>query len=103
MLTNVFSRNLKRLDVILLILFPIIASLYSLVFKFNLLVSIFLFLGLPSVYLSFRTPKAILRTLLFSLIFGIPMSIICDYLAYLTHMWFVPTVFPFRLFGAIPF
>lgn len=66
------------------------------------LISTLLFYGLPAVYLSWRTPKAVLRTLLFALAMTPPLVFIIDTLAHLTKTWWVGTIFPFRLWGIIP-
>lgn len=95
--------NLKKVDIFLLILFPVIAVWASLFIKANFLQSILLFFGLPSLYLSLRTPFQVKKTFLFSLILSIPFGIIIDYIAVLDSSWYVPTtVFPFRLLGIVP-
>jgi len=94
---------LKKLDIFLLILFPIASAVLSLAFSVNFLVSILLFFGLPSLWLSFRTPSQVNKTFLFSLILSIPLGIFIDYIATVDNSWFVPiTVFPFRLFSVVP-
>lgn len=97
------QKFLKKLDIFLLILFPIASVVLSLTFSVNFLVSILLFFGLPSLWLSFRTPSQVNKTFLFSLILSVPLGIFIDYIATIDNSWFVPiTVFPFRLFGVIP-
>ena len=97
------QKFLKKLDIFLLILFPIASVVLSLVFSVNFLVSILLFFGLPSLWLSFRTPSQVNKTFLFSLILSVPLGIFIDYVATIDNSWFVPiTVFPFRLFGVVP-
>jgi hypothetical protein len=94
---------LKKLDILLLILFPILSVATSLIFKVNFLISILLFFGLPSIWLSYRTPSQVKKTGLFSLILSIPLGIFIDYIATTDHSWFVPTtIFPLRLFGVVP-
>ncbi len=93
----------KKKDIILMILFPMIATAISLIFKTNFLISTLLFFGIPSIYLSYKNKKAIKKTLLFSIIFSIPLGIIIDYFAIKDKSWYVPnTVFSFRLLGIIP-
>jgi|GEM_PF-385334 len=97
------QKLLQKLDIFLLILFPILAVALSLIFQANFLTSIFLFLGLPSLWLSWRTPAEIKKTLLFSAIFAIPLGIILDYIATKDGAWFTTaTVFPFRVFALFP-
>ena len=92
-----------KIDIILIILFPIVAAVLTLVFKTNFLVSTLLFFGLPSLYLSFRKPGIIFKSLIFTALFSIPLAIVIDYLALMDKSWFVPTtVFNFRFLGIIP-
>ncbi len=94
---------MKKLDIFLLILFPLLSVVLSLIFKVNFLTSILLFFGLPSLWLSIRAPSQIKKTLVFSLILAIPLGFFADYIAVLDHSWFVPlTVFPVRLLGLVP-
>lgn len=93
----------KKLDIFLLILFPILSVVLSLVFRANFLTSILLFFGLPSLWLSIRTHTQIKKTFLFSLILSLPLGIFIDYIATIDKSWFVPTtIFSFRLLGIIP-
>ncbi len=97
------EKILKRIDIFLLIFFPIISVSLSLFLKTNFLTSTLLFFGLPSLWLSIRTPKQIKKTFLFALIFSIPLGIFIDYIATVDDSWFVPlTIFPFRLFNIVP-
>lgn len=97
------QKFLKKFDIFLLIFFPILSVTLSLVFNANFLVSILLFFGLPSLWLSFRTQSQVKKTFLFSLILSIPLGISLDYIAITDNSWFVPTtVFSFRLFGVVP-
>lgn len=91
-----------RFDIVLLILFPILSVFISLMFGTNFLISALLFTGLPAFYLSFRTPKAILRSIIFAAPFSIIGGLFFDHLAVLDNSWYVPTVFPFRVFNTVP-
>lgn len=95
------NKTIKKIDVIILSLSPIIAALVSVLLKTNFLISTFLFLGIPSLYLSIRTKKAIGRAAIFALLF-ITVGSILDHLAVINSIWFVPTIFPFRIFGTVP-
>lgn len=100
---NKNEKFLKKVDIFLLILFPIVSVIISLTFHVHFLTSILLFFGLPSLWLSLRTPSQVTKTFVFSLILSTPLGIIIDYLAAMDKSWFVPTTdFPFRLFGVIP-
>ena len=86
---------LKKLDIYLLVAFPILALIVSLVFSTNFFVSTLLFFGPISLWLSFRTPRRVLKTLIFTVVFGLPMLIAGDYLALINGAWVIPTsIFP---------
>jgi len=96
------KKYLRKLDIFLLILFPIMSVILSLLLKASFLASILLFFGLPAVWLSYRTRHMIKKTLIFSLIFSIPLSLMIDYVAVLDKSWFVPSsVFSFRIFNVV--
>lgn len=93
----------RKLDIALLILFPILAAIASLMMKADFLVSTLLFFGPISVLLSYRNQKAIKKTLVFSMIFSVPFAIIVDYIATVSQAWYVPeTIFPSRFLNVIP-
>ncbi len=92
-----------QIDIAVLILAPILATMLSLIIEANFLTSTLLFFGVPSLYLSYRAKEKVKKTLTYSLLFSIPLSYIIDYLAILNKSWYVPTtIFPFRLPGEIP-
>ncbi len=91
----------KKGDIIILIMFPIVSVIVSLLIKANFLTSTLLFFGLPAIWLSYRTKEMINKTALFSLIFSIPFTIVIDYIAVLDKAWYVPNSI-IRLFGIIP-
>ncbi len=91
----------KSLDLAIVIGFLIIAPTLSIIFKTNLLISILLFYGLPSIWLSFREPKNIKRVALFSLVTTI-LFFILDYVAVKDGAWWVSTIFNFRFFDILP-
>ena len=96
------KKRWKQIDIVLLLIFPILAAIISLSIKANYLTSILLFFGLPSVWLSYRTAHLIKRTFLYSLIYVIPFTVIVDYLVTIDKGWFVPnSLFPLFL-GVIP-
>ena len=98
-----YQQFFKKIDIFLLIIFPIVSVVLSLWLKANFLTSILLFFCLPSLWLSLRTPEQVKKTFLFSLILSIPLGIFIDYIATMDNSWFVPTtIFPFRLFSVVP-
>lgn len=92
-----------KIDVFLIILFPVLATLLTLIFHTNFLISTLLFFGIPSLYLSFRKPGIVSKSLIFAAIFSVPFSLVVDYLAVVDKSWFVPnTIFGSRFLGVIP-
>lgn len=92
---------MKKLDIALLIFFPILAVVLSLSFNFNFLLTSTLFFIIPSIYLSIRNKDVILRNLIFVLPFALATGIVAAYIFVLDNSWFVPTIFPFRILGKI--
>jgi len=98
------ARMKKResIDLAILLMCPILATLISLLFKTNVFVSVLLFFGIPALYLSFRGAKYIKKSIVFSVITSIPLIIIIDYVGHITKMWIIPnSILPFRLFGIV--
>ncbi|MDH4358430.1 MAG: hypothetical protein OEV37_00565 [Candidatus Berkelbacteria bacterium] len=96
-------KRANKIDLIILLLWPIIASAISLVYEPGALVSVILYLFLPSLYLSIRYPRFIKMALLFSAISSIPTMIVIDYIAQTTNAWLMypNSVFPFKLFSIV--
>src|SRR3990167_4015079 len=84
------SKDLKKIDIFFLILFPIFSAFLVEFLRFNFLVATLLFFGLPSLYLSFKKPKLIKRALFFAGTISIPMTIVLDSPAFFDRTWFVP-------------
>jgi len=99
---NIMNRG-RRVDLILLIFWPIIAAAISLSIKAGTFSSIILFLGVPAAYLSYLNPKKILKLFLFSLVLGVPLAIVIDYVMQRTGGWFLSSsVFgQFRFLGYV--
>lgn len=94
-------RFLGREGVVLFLL-PLAALALSFSLRPNFLVSILLFLGLPSAYLAFRYSKYVLKVSLFSLIASLPLMVILEYVGGLSMSWaFPPSSFHFQLFGRV--
>jgi len=89
----------QKLDILILIFFPLFALLSSIIFKINLIVSIFIFYGPPAVFLSIKLKSAIKKTIIFSLAF-IPLYIVMETIGSLSNIWTVQTIFPFHVFGS---
>ena len=92
--------NKSYLDVLAMILLPIIASVITLVLETNLFVSVLLFFALPALYLGIRKKRIVKKSIIFSLLLSVPLSLFIDVIAAVNGSWVVPeTVFPFKLFG----
>jgi hypothetical protein len=92
----------KRDDLLILLAYPIIGAFLCYLLKINAFGSIIVFFGIPSLYLTLRNPKYFKKSIIFSLILGIPSIIIIDYIAHLTGQWLIPnSILPFRLFNFV--
>jgi hypothetical protein len=92
----------EKIDLVILLLYPIFASIISLLYSFSFFSSIFLFLGFPSIYLSIRNPKYIKKALIFSIIAGGPLMVIIEYMGHLSKQWtFPPSIFPFKILDVV--
>ena len=90
-------------DWVFIIIWPIIASVVSLVCRANFFISTTLFYIIPSIYISYRHRAFIKKTLIVSLV-TLPMLLVVDYIAVKTGTWFFPTsIFNERLFGTTVF
>ncbi len=94
--------KIKRLEIVALCLWPVVSSAISFVFKINSLESMVFFLLIPCAYLSMLLPKLIKKTLVFSIVTGLPIMTVLDYTMHATAQWFLPTAFPFRFLTLIP-
>ncbi len=97
-----------NLDLIVVLLWPIIASLLEISLEqsntlhANFLVSIMLFLVVPSVYLSLRDTRYVLKAIIASLIGSVPLMVIVEYFGHASNTWsFPPSVFPVTIFGSV--
>lgn len=92
----------KKIVLIIFLFLPLFASFVSLIFNANVFQSVFLFLIIPSIFLSFVQKKSIIKSLIFSMM-SIPVLLIIDYISHKTGQWIVPvTTFSFRFFNTVP-
>lgn len=82
-------------DKLVIVAIPLCATAVVEGFRLPFITSIFVYFGLPTVYLFWRDPKIIKKVLLFSLIVWWPLMIVWDYLAYVDNTWFVPSAMRF--------
>ena len=94
--------KINLIDKIIILLLPILAAIISFIFHVNAFWSVLLFFVVPSIYLSFRSPKQIKRILTFSAFASVPVIIMVDYIAHVSRQWLIPhSVLHFRMFGLV--
>jgi hypothetical protein len=91
----------KKLDLIILLIYPIIGAIGSHLLNINAFGSVMVFFGLPSLYLTIRAIKYAKRSIIFSIISSVPLIIIIDYIAHLTDQWIIPNSILPRIFQYI--
>lgn len=93
----------RKRALVAVLIWPIIASVLSFAFSADILTSIFLFFGVPAVYLSYLCRMRIVKTAFFSVLVTLPIATVVDYVMEHTGGWFLPlSVFgDFRLFGYV--
>jgi hypothetical protein len=99
------QRGLSRVDYFWLGAIPVLSAWMCLAVKAPYLISIFLFYGVPALYLALRRGDA--RQILIDLVFtgtvAMPFAIVVDYIGTLSRAWYVPnTLFPDRFLGLLP-
>ena len=62
---EVLEKKYKKIDIVLIILFPVLATVLTIVLNTGYLVSTLLFFIVPALYLSIRRPKLIFKTFIF--------------------------------------
>lgn len=100
-------RKGEKADLILVLVWPIIASIISIILEelevvnSNFFLSIVLFLGLPAIYLSFRNRHFVIKSLI-PAIFICPVMIIIEYIGYYSLAWSFPSsIFSIEIFGVV--
>ncbi len=97
------QKTLKKLDVALLAILPVVATALTLGMRLNYLWAILLMFGLPALWLSIRTPRMVLRTAIFAGILSVLFAVILNHIGVVTGSWLVPhSVLPWRLLGTVP-
>lgn len=91
----------EKIDLFIMIIFPIIALILSFLFNANFLLGIVFFLVFPSIYLTLRYKKSTLKkNLFFSIIYSVPLTFIADYLAVINRIWDIDKSF-YKIFGIV--
>src|SRR5688572_10718241 len=90
----------RAIDILVMLVFPFIATWVTVVFSTNLFISIFLYFALPSGYLIFRNRGIVTKSLRFAAIFFIPLSLFFDTFSAVNGAYIIPnTIFPFKILG----
>src|SRR3989338_2770820 len=96
---------MKKADIAILIFLPLVIflAIFLVELKINYFVSLLLFFGIPSLYLSLNNDEKIQKVGLFSILVSIPIAIIFELVAFGDKGWFVPeSIAPYRIFSLIP-
>lgn len=97
-------KKFVTIDLAILFILPVIASLLVFSFKLNYLSSILLFYGVPSLWLVLRNFKSAVRAFCFAVSISVPYSIILDTTGIVSNSWSVPhTAFRERFWNLIPY
>jgi len=93
----------ESIDLAIILIWPIIATVISFLIKPKALGSVILFLAMPSIYLSFRGKNYVKKAVLFTMAAGISIMIVLDYVAQITGTWvmYPDSILPFKLFGLV--
>ena len=95
------NRILRNIDIVLMVIFPVVAAVIATIFKTNFFISNLLFLGVPSLYIILRKPAIIKKCLLFGIAFSIPLGIAVDYIGVMSSAWSVPQTLFNRFLGVV--
>ena len=100
----VLSRDIQKMKKLLglFLIYFLIISFLILRFDLGYILSMFLYLGIPSTYFSFKNPILIKKCLFYAFSFSIPSVVFLDYMAHVSNAWYVPSVFQIRMLGAFP-
>jgi hypothetical protein len=89
-------------DLATVIILPLSAALVVYVFKLPFIVASFLIFGLPAIYLSYKRPQIIKKSLIFTVLIVSSVSWFLDHMAFLDLSWHVPNSAWRILGGTIP-
>lgn len=91
---------MKTVDLVVAVVLPVLAAVATVGLRASLLLSVFLFFGLPAFYVTLRNFGLFKKSFSFAVLVSVPLSAFVDVLAAINGAWFIPTtLFPFRFFG----
>jgi hypothetical protein len=88
-------------DLILILLWPIAATIISFAVNANFIESQLLFFGIPLLYLAMRDMARVPKAALFAAAFSVPLVAVFGYLFEYTRTYVIATNVPARLFGVL--
>jgi len=91
----------NKLDLLVLFIIPLIATVLSLYFHVHHLVSTFLFFGLPALYLTLRTKGYMISASWYAFVFGVLSAMVIDMIAVFDASWYTPSDYSL-IFGIVP-
>lgn len=95
------KKQYSLIDLYFLILAPIVGAILTLSLPLNLFESTLLFFSPAALYISWRRPDIIKRSLVYALTITV-ISIMTDYLAERDQSWVSSSIFHVRLAGSVP-
>lgn len=100
---NIFKMDKIKIHLSLLILYLVLISFFVIIFKTPYYFSIFLYFLVPAISFIFVDKKNAVKVLIFSILYGITVSLFADYFGITWGYWEVPnTIFPVRVLSVIP-
>ena len=95
----------QRIDLVILLLWPIISTLISFALKIDNVTSIILFLGMPCIYLTIKAKSHVFKSLYFALPVSIIAMLSIDYIAQKSGSWemYPNSILPFKFFSIVTF
>lgn len=92
--------GLKIFDWASVFILPVFATIIIIIVQADLLVSILMFFGFPSLYLAIRNPSVFRKCFTFATLVSLPLSLFVDTLAAINGSWIISkSLFTFRFFG----
>jgi hypothetical protein len=89
-------------QLVVLLIWPIIATIISFAFRPHAFISQMLFLGVPCLLLAIYAPRYILKTVIFGGVF-IPLWMFVEYVMHTTGQWYAISVFKTRFLGGMAY
>ena len=90
------------MDLVMMMAFPLAATVLAWILNLNFVAATLLYFASIGIYLSWRRPKLIEKTVKFVALTAVPFWVIFDYLAYADWAWFVPNSLFRFLRGSLP-